>query len=749
MHTTRRARINPILLLLGVLFIPLTAHAGLLDQVQQLLSANITPDDESMAMLRNVLGDFLLDPFNSHGGGGGSGSVLGEMFKSFNMFIFTTAMIWFGYNSLASLAQTMHEGVVLGRRMSTVWMPIRVTFGAASLMPVFGGWAFCQALMVIATTLGIAGANSVVKAAIDGTAAFSVAVNPMGSVKQASQLHDVEAHVLLSAACTRATNQMNAEAQALRGVSATTTYAPLYVRTRDQIIMQFPNDNGATGCGTIELKFSPRGNGITNDISSVMGFRINGVNYDAIRSVSMDSHEKTLRQVYTQATTVIDGALSSASGSAQIQSAIQVLNSGYFGSYSKIFQAQLAQMTQSANATSNITAVNSQLTDRMKDGGWATLGIWYSVFAEVNEAMNEMLDPVVKFEDPKTSNSSLEDDLVSAIHGLIASAQSQAATTGLTNEVGNTSVGQYIFGGVLNAMAGSNATGASNTINPIIAFKNIGDNALTLAQTLYFATKAVEAIPGASLVKGALTSKIGQFAMKTTGIGGFVASIANDAGALLIPIAFILFATAATMAFYLPMLPFIQWFAALLHWFTSILESLVGSALWALAHFDSDGEGMGQRASYGYLYLLNNFARPIILSFAFFFASAGVTVMGTFLFKFFGAAIASAQGSSLTGLMSIIAYLVIFTMLGITLINSSFSVLLGMADRIIGWVGNTTSSAIGSDVESRINGVFIAAAKSGSGVLGPKLKLPGAAPLNKAVASTTGQGGQAGTMDGW
>ncbi|WP_447407554.1 hypothetical protein, partial [Clostridium perfringens] len=75
-------------------------------------------------------------------------------------------------------------------------------------------------------------------------------------------------------------------------------------------------------------------------------------------------------------------------------------------------------------------------------------------------------------------------------------------------------------------------------------------------------------------------------AERSSGIMKAISSIVTDAGALIVPIAFILFATAAAMAFYLPMLPFIQWFAALVQWFTSILESLVGGSLWALAHFD-------------------------------------------------------------------------------------------------------------------------------------------------------------------
>src|SRR5450830_526396 len=704
--------------------LPIEAHAGLLTQITELLAANITPNDESMAMLRNVVGDFVLNPFGQGGGAAGSsGTVLGEMFMTFNMFIFVTAMIWFTYTCMGGLAQTMHEGVVLGQRMSTVWLPVRVAFGAASLMPVFGGWAFCQALMVISATMGIAGSNAISKTAIDSSAAFQVTVNPMGSVKQATQLHDVEGHILLGAACTRAANALNSESIAyeLNGGNPKTDYAPTIASDINTIAMSFPNNQGDSGCGKIKLTFSPRSNSPTMSdwTGSTFGFRINGINYEGIRSVSMESHKKTLKAVYHLANKVIDGALSTEPDSAEIKKAIVVLNQGYFGSYTQTFQDQLATITASANGASNMSAINDQLLSTMKEGGWATLGIWYGVFAEANEAMNEMLDPVATFDNPKTALTSVDESVQAAISGLISSAQSKPETS--KNAVGNVSLGQYIMGGAMSALGGSSSTGMSKTINPIITYKNIGDNALALAQTLYFAYQAIKAIPGASAIATAAATaaeKISSVASNSSGIMKVVSSIATDAGGLLVPVAFILFVTAAAMAFYLPMLPFIQWFAALVQWFTSVLESLVGASLWALAHFDSDGDGMGQRTSYGYLYLFNNFSRPILLTLSFFFASGTVTVLGTFLFKYFGSAVASAQGNSLTGLMSIVAYLVILTVLGMSLINSSFSLLLGMPDRLIGWIGQNAGSHVGQDVESRVNNLFIGAAKSGSQLMG-------------------------------
>lgn len=733
------------------LMAPAVAHAGLMDDVADLLTTINRETDESFGMLRSVLGDFALDPFRTSDGS--TGSLMASMFKEFNMFIFSAACIWMAYNMIAGLAQTMHEGVVLGKRMSTVWVPVRVAFGTASLMPVFGGWAFCQALMVIASLLGIAGANRVATTAIESTAAFQTTVNPMGNIKQAAQIKNIELYMAKAAACQRASYDMAAAMQA--GSQATPTDFPVTLNAAADagtaIVMKFAGRQasgqyGASACGEIKLKFSPRSN---SGVGSVFGFRIADVNYTGIRTRAMEAHASTLNTTYAAAQAMIQG-VSPSSTPAQFNASVKAIADGYFGLYTNTFQGKLGALAAEANGVSNAGAISDQLVGRMKDGGWATLGIWYSVFAEVGEAMNEMLDPVVTFQAMPEGDGmpSTTSDLLAGLEAAVgvATAQSQGA---LATSTGNTSLGQWIMGGVMNMTMGANSTGASNTINPIIAFKNMGDNALTAAQSLYFAYKAIDAVADTAVGRavGGVVSKVGSGLSNVPVVGGIastLSAIASDAGALLVPVVLLLFITAAVMAFYIPMVPFIQWFAALIQWFTTVIESLIGSSLWAMAHFDSDGEGMGQRTSYGYTYMLNNFARPIIMTFAFFIASAAVTVMGTYLFRYFGAAVGSAQGNSLTGLMSIVAYLVIFTVLGTTLVNSTFAMMLQLPDRMIGWIGNNQNSAIGHEVENKVAGVFISAARGGSGAVTSAMdmankKRMAAGGLASAVNAHTGK----------
>lgn len=707
---TTRARIVLLAGLAALALMPTQAHAaGLLAQIQSMLSQYIPSSDESMSMLRQVFGDFVLNPFAQTATGSG---LLAQMFGQFNMFIFTVAIIWFSYTAVSALMHTMHEGVVFGQRMSTVWLPVRVGFGAVSLVPMFGGWALCQALMMTGAALGIAGANALTQTAVNSAAGFGALVNGSASIKSSSQMLDVDQKLLDFVACVRSVNDQNSE-QAAAGVgNASSSLAPTSSVSGNTLTFAFPSNLGTTGCGTIALTFSARSNA---GIGSSFGFRIQGVDYAGIRTAAMAAHTSAMTELIRRAQTIVTGAGDATPGSAAYQQAVTQMKTGYIGAYAGLVDANLAALAASADARN--AAVSDQLKQNMLNGGWATLGTWYQTFAEVNEAMNEMLDPKFVAVAGKTMESSRHVDLMDGIEavGKQALGGQGAAQPSCVTATGNCSIGQFLMRGAINMAVGSSSTGNGQMINPIMAFKNLGDNAIVLAETMYVAKKVIDATP--------LGATIGKAAKGLSAVGGgggplgFITSIISDFSELIVPLGFILFVTAAMMAFYIPMIPFIQWFAALLNWFASIIESLVGSSLWALAHFDADGEGMGQRASYGYLYLFNNFARPIVLVFGFFVASAGINVLGTFLFKYFGQAVANAQGESLTGLLSIIAYLVIFVILGTTLVSSMFNLTLHMADRVIGFIGTGIQSSLGHDVENKVNSVFVNASRSGTGVL--------------------------------
>jgi conjugal transfer/type IV secretion protein DotA/TraY len=109
-----------------------------------------------MKLWRYVFGDFADNPFSP----GGPSTLLGNMFVIFNTAIFTVGFAWAMYGVVSGVVQTAHEGEVLGKRLSTVWFPIRMITGIAGMVPMFKGFTMFQAIMMMMTAVGIGIGNS-------------------------------------------------------------------------------------------------------------------------------------------------------------------------------------------------------------------------------------------------------------------------------------------------------------------------------------------------------------------------------------------------------------------------------------------------------------------------------------------------------------------------------------------------------------------------------------------------------------
>lgn len=178
----------------------------------------------------------------------------------------------------------------------------------------------------------------------------------------------------------------------------------------------------------------------------------------------------------------------------------------------------------------------------------------------------------------------------------------------------------------------------------------------------------------------------------------------------------ILFGIGAVMALYLPMVPFITWFAGLVSYSAVVVEGIIAAPLHALSHIDGQGEGMGQRAGHGYLFLLNVLFRPLLMTFGFLVGSMFTIALGTLLFKLYPAAMAGVQGNSVTGIGSFIGFICIFFIICNLIIQGSFNLIHIIPDQVLGWVGGHMNAHLGRELEGKVHGVFMGAVNRGQGL---------------------------------
>ena len=116
--------------------------------------------DYSVIFLGNIFGvvDGVL-----HGTGS---QIMGSMFTVFNAAVLALGGIIIMYTLLVSTMNTAQEGQFLGQKWSSLWVPVRTTFGLALLIPKASGYCLMQIFVMWIIVQGIGAADKVWNAAL-------------------------------------------------------------------------------------------------------------------------------------------------------------------------------------------------------------------------------------------------------------------------------------------------------------------------------------------------------------------------------------------------------------------------------------------------------------------------------------------------------------------------------------------------------------------------------------------------------
>lgn len=692
------------------LFLPALAAAqlngGIGTSYDELVLASQQAGDHSRSILENLLADFAKNPFTAVGQ---PDTLLGNLFFLFNSGIFIVGTALLSYFILSSVAQTAHEGEVLGKRINGLWVPIRVSLGVFGMLPVFGGFSLAQAVMMWFIILGIGLANIMTTAAINDTEMFNALIPPPGLSSPAPE-------TAFSADLVRNVFQMNVCAAAARRhheeLTWTLARAPEVVmkEVSDGHLLSVKNLSWGVECGQVLLQ---RGE-LRDNSWHELGYRSAAVDYDSIKQVAEASYSAKLDQLDQIEKQMMQEAARFVDAYWEGKETNYMLDTGMFKQLAA--QANLAvsayvkQQIESSREAGEAggSALTKTASQSIKQGGWMSLGSWHSTYAEVQAALQTAAHYGQLKETPlsierNSFNSSLTRmvDISSQIAGQPAPAR-EAGEEFTTN-----SPGRWLVAAITSAAQGTGGTGMTN---PITLSKSVGDTMISGAIGVYAASTVVENLP--------IGGKILDWAGSVPGVGffgGMAASILSDLKTLLPIVAILLLVVGGVLSIYVPLIPFLTWFAALVGYFVSVIEGLVAAQIWAFGHVSLDGEGMGQKTEKGYQYLLNMLLRPPLMVLAFFFASALIILLGTFLIDGVRTLVENVQGNSVTGLVSILGFLVVFAILLITLVSTCFDMIFALPDRVIAWAGSGMEFVAGREMSSKIEGQAQAASRWAGG----------------------------------
>ena len=727
--------------------------------------------DESQKLFQNLLGNFYTSPLTAVGG---STSLIGAMFLVFNSCIFVVGMLWAGYGLIGGIAETAQTGEVLGKRLSAVWLPIRMVTGIAGIVPVFGGFSLAQVLIVTMTALGIGIANAMLMGATASLSSFA------GLTSTETLVKDVGTNNFKSAAedlfymhvCAKAYAENTANHTA-NGVSAATINESLNNAPGNAkgVVVGYTTPNNSYVCGKASvLKTGEPGRVDGTFLTGIGGFRVGSVNYSAYATAVSDSYTSNFGEFSAKVKTIADAWYAerkAARDTANIKTPLYPIDKLSIESTNYFNKINTAK---NGSTGVNATGLETIFKDTIEKNGWIGVGAWYSTFAEANAAMADAMNSVkYSFEYPKLESLTGPEweDLAAikksmnateatsgngADSGTDGSMDSIAKWIGETylnykpdiaTPTGNYSLGQwFIKKSIDGAAIGS---GGADLVNPIIMFKNLGDYSIVIGEALsvgagvlgVFQEDREDKTSDADALKEA--KKLANRSLPTK----LLMASFQKLGTLLMFLAPYMIVTGAMMALYIPLIPFITWMGAVTQYAVVVCQGLVGAPIAALSHLEAEGEGLGRRTEAGYMFVLNVTFRPALMLFGFFLASALMISLGTLQAKMFITAMASAQGNSVTGIVSFVGFLTIFMIINITLIQGLFNMIFLLPDQVLGLIGSGGAMTdIGKESEGKIHGVFVSAGRIGTGgvsALGSPKKATGGSGEGAAAANQSNQ----------
>lgn len=659
------------------------------DTYGQIEQAAKKTDDRSRQALETIFGEVVNNPFSA---GATSETLVSSVFKVFNVCLLVIAAFFAGYLLVKKLTQTAHDGNVFDSQKNTLWMPIRTVLGVAFIVPTANGWSLSQLVMLwAASSMGIGIANMGSDAALEAFGqGTSMVIQPT-----APSTRTLATGLYENSLCMHSINAGLAAAQASNALVTNSSFVQQHQLEKGNGFVLKNEDYSCGGAAVPNIELLEK---FTFDFVTLPL-----TNLFAEHKTAMNSMQQTIN---ASAQEFVNAYITNQNGGDAQLPDVQLVINRAAADYERTIDAALG------SKVGDLESLKTKINDSIKDAGWITLGAWYQTMAMANTKLNS--DVATK---ASVFGPSIEEGSTTALYANILTAyRAQKSNTTAVNPLGSikepsnsttssdaNSVFSYVFDGfgknllgtLINVNAGSTTTG-SNQYNPIIKMKNIGDYVMTgteVALGVYVGFHVAKSVSSGFSLAGIASAAVNFVSSaKDIAVGAFEAI-----SPMLLFMIISLFLFGMMLSIYVPMVPFIIWFGAIINWIVIVGEAVVAAPLWAMTHLGSEGEGVGQKTGYGYIFLLNVMLRPILMVIGFFLGGAIVIAGGTLLNELFVSAVANSQFDSITGLFSIIGFLALYTSLSLNLIHNSFNLIYLVPDQVINWVGGQISSHLGRD----------------------------------------------------
>lgn len=618
------------------------------------------------------------------------------------------------YTVFIGVIGTAHEGTPLGKRLSTLWTPIRGALSVALLIPTSKGLSVLMVLLLVLIGQSINLANHVWAAGINYLRSNSGQVIAQIPAGERQAIENVARSVLQSLA---AQHHLSMRA-GLRIGEVYKVIEPTEADHHWTIIFQPPPEASADPLAmgsviipcagpTPDAICTARKNGILNMTRALMPVA------EAIIADNMSDEEIAFSSLRPRQP--IDRGVATAAMQAYLQS----------------IQAVIPQIVDKEKAEHN-QGLNRFLDQAGLDG-WISAGSYYWTFARYAEMTHKATGGLPQATSPNPDLlkwAALDDpQFYAALHNaedminkssldqsIEAAKETPKTPTGMMRHAKKLMYELFGIGTVQRIQDGGIGLAARQLTegDPIAALASWGTGLqvnISSAYAAYVITRA-GAAGGDAAAQGIIAETF------TGGLaGGFTAGVLEAIKILSGPILGLmglLLIASFTLSYYLPALPWILWTGAIIGWLILVVESLCAAPFWAVGIMVPEGEGMtGQHGRQGVMLLLGILARPVLMLMGFFAAMVIMKVIGQFIGSSFLIFYGSATTDRLPSIFALAAHTVILT--GVLVVSSHkiFGLITYLPENVIRWIGGGQSSLGESNDEARTRAIFAAGLRPG------------------------------------
>lgn len=639
------------------------------------------PADESVKILGSMFGK--LEIFN-----GLSDGFAGTM-AIFNGGVMIIGGVLMIYSLIVGTIGTAHDGEVMGKKYSSVWIPLRTVLATALVLPVING-SYCLMQFIVGWLIlqGVGLADSL------WTEYMSVTnIKETGTLGIGDQDYKSAAwNIFGSAICVAGYNKI-AEMQATQGVLqqkptfAITPVSATGGRTWNFGVADKKGGFNPTSCGSVFYETSDnvaakKAEQALDRAGSNSGLTVNAVSRDEIVAILANSSTAGVAATQTMISSLKTLADSYVANPTMSPEAINTQVTNVALTFSNVMKGQTNQLLSKAFDTTT-------LSENARQEGWFLAGAWYMKMVNIMDLANNIMNMAPQATGAKpSSNADYYNEFdkkygyllryVEERNGVKLGIAENVPEKDSRNETTYSRVKDTLSMGVDVVLGGLSLEEAlkrsfkdnfnffliQKEDHPVMVMKAMGNFLFKTA----FAILAVMIYVRESVGEGASYDFLKMIMM------------------IFLPLCI---ALGFTLNFVMPMMPFMIWLGCILAWVILCVEAIVAAPMWAVMHLSMSGDDMVGTGAQGYKLVLSLMLRPALMIFGLIASLTIVQVMGMFINRVFLSVYTLSQQDYglMTMIFGILAVPVLYLGAMWVLIIRSMNIVHQIPDQLLQWFG--------------------------------------------------------------